>query len=109
VANNPNRKVSVPDTAKRGEVIEIKTLIMHPMENGFRVFTDGSVIPVHIIQRFTCAYNGEIVFDAEWFTALAANPFFSFFTVATESGTLEFTWYDDDGSVYTESAEIEVT
>lgn len=109
MASNPNRKVSVPATAKRGEVIEIKTLIMHPMENGFRVETDGTVIPVHIIDRFTCSYNGEIVLDAEWFTAVAANPFFSFFTVATESGTLEFTWHDDDGSVYSETATIEVT
>lgn len=106
---DPNRKLRVPATAKRGEVIEIKTLIMHPMENGFRVMTDGSVIPIHIIDRFTCRYNGEVVFEAEWFTAIAANPYFAFHTVARESGTIEIAWHDDQGPVYTESATIEVT
>ncbi|HXP97335.1 MAG TPA: thiosulfate oxidation carrier complex protein SoxZ, partial [Telmatospirillum sp.] len=28
--------IKVPQTAKRGEIIEIKTLISHPMETGYR-------------------------------------------------------------------------
>jgi sulfur-oxidizing protein SoxZ len=105
----PQARISVPKTASRGEVIEIKTLIQHPMETGFRRDLGGGAIPVHIIERFVCTYNGEEVFRADFHPAVAANPYLTFHTVATEAGRLEFAWYDDDGSVYTESAEIEVS
>ena len=104
----PQARISVPKTAAKGDVIEIKTLIQHPMETGFRRDLEGKVIPVHIIDRFVCTYNGEEVFRADLHPSIAANPYLSFHTVATESGRLEFAWHDDDGSVYRESAEIEV-
>ncbi len=105
----PQARVSVPTTAAKGEVIEIKTLIQHPMESGFRRDSDGNVIPVHIIHTFVCTYGGEEVFRADFHPAIAANPYLAFHAVATSSGRFEFAWYDDDGSVYTETAEIEVT
>ena len=89
--------INVPKTAKRGDVIEIKTLISHPMETGYRAGTNGSIIPRDIITLFTCAYNGEEVFRAELSPAIAANPFISFHTVAMESGTLTFRWTGDNG------------
>jgi sulfur-oxidizing protein SoxZ len=101
-------RISVPKTAAKGEVIEIKTLIQHPMETGFRRDLDGNAIPVHIIERFVCTYNGQEVFRADFHPSIAANPYLTFRTVATESGRLEFIWQGDDGSVYRESAEIEV-
>ena len=104
----PQARISVPKTAAKGEVVEIKTLIQHPMETGFRRDLEGNAIPVHIIDRFVCTYNGEEVFRADFHPAIAANPYLTFHTVATESGHLVLTWHDDDGSVYTESAEIQV-
>ena len=101
-------RISVPKTAAKGEIVEIKTLIQHPMETGVRRDLDGKVIPVHIIERFVCTYNGEVVFRADFHPSIAANPYLTFRTVATESGRLEFVWHDDDGSVYRESAEIKV-
>jgi sulfur-oxidizing protein SoxZ len=74
--------------ARRGELIEIKTLIAHPMETGYRLGPTGAAIPRDIIRRFLCTYNGEEVFRAELFPAIAANPFIAFFTVATESGEI---------------------
>jgi sulfur-oxidizing protein SoxZ len=100
--------VNVPPKAKRGEVIEIKTLISHPMEPGYRVGTNGNLIPRDIITRFTCRYNGEEVFRAELSPAIAANPFISFFTTATESGTLAFEWTGDNGFSASETANITV-
>ena len=79
------------------------------METGFRRDLAGDAIPVHIIERFICTYNGKEVFRADFHPAVAANPYLTFHTVATESGRLEFAWHDDDGRVYTESAEIEVS
>ena len=104
-----NALVRVPAQARRGEAIEIKILISHPMESGQRRDNMGRVIPRDIIHRFVCAYNGEEVFRAEFFPAIAANPFLSFFTVATASGELVFEWTDDHGSTQSQAARLTVT
>ena len=98
--------INVPARARRGEVIEIKTLISHAMETGYRRSQTGARIPRDIIRRFVCTYNGTEVFRAELHPAIAANPFITFTTVATESGTLQFQWTGDNGFSVTESAKI---
>ena len=100
--------VNVPAKAKRGEIIEIKTMISHPMETGYRRDEVGKAIPREIIHRFTCTYNGVEVFRADLFPAISANPFITFFTTATESGTFEFSWIGDRGFSETASASITV-
>lgn len=102
-------RISYPKTAKKGEVIEIRTLISHVMETGYRPDAGGRVVPRDIIRRFTCRYGGEVVFRADLWQAVAANPFISFTTVATESGTLTFTWEGDNGFSHTETGAILVT
>ena len=104
----PELRIRVPRQARKGEVIEIKTLILHPMETGYRRDVQGKLILRHIIHTFTCTYNGTQVFRADWHPAVAANPYLTFYTVATESGRLRFEWLDDDGTVYTTEAEITV-
>jgi sulfur-oxidizing protein SoxZ len=100
--------VNVPPKAKRGQIIEIKTLISHIMETGFRHTETGAPIPRDIITDFRCTYNGAEIFRADLHQAVSANPFISFFTVATESGTLEFRWTGDNGMEETASAKITV-
>jgi sulfur-oxidizing protein SoxZ len=100
--------INVPERARRGEVVEIKTLISHPMETGYRRSQLGTRIPRDIIRSFVCTYNGTEVFRAELHPAIAANPFIVFTTVATESGTLVFQWTGDNGFAVTESAAIVV-
>jgi len=100
--------INVPKKAKRGQVLEIKTLISHVMESGFRHGTNGRDIPRDIITSFSCRYNGEEIFATQLFPAIAANPFITFHTVATESGTLAFRWIGDNGFDVTEEAKIVV-
>ena len=100
--------INVPAKAKRGEIIEIKTLISHSMETGFRPDNTGRLLPRDIITDFVCKYNGEEIFRAQLFPAIAANPFVAFSTVATENGTLTFEWTGDNGFVATGSADIAV-
>ena len=100
--------ISMPAQAKRGEVIEIKALVQHPMETGYRHEASGEPVPRDIINLFVCLYNGEEVFRAELFPAMAANPFLAFTTVVTESGVVEFRWTDDSGETQTESRPITV-
>ena len=100
--------VNMPAVARRGEVIEIRTLAEHVMETGFRRTQLGELIPRDIISRFVCTYNGVEVFRAELHPALAANPLLSFTTVATESGTLEFRWTGDNGYTATHTVALRV-
>jgi sulfur-oxidizing protein SoxZ len=100
--------INLPAQAKRGEVSEIKTLIAHAMETGYRLGPTGAAIPRDIINRFVCTYDGEEVFRAELFPAIAANPFIAFSTVATESGEIVFSWTDDHGQTQTEVRQITV-
>jgi len=100
--------VRVPATAKRGEIIEIKTLIRHPMETGFRRTQLGERIPRYIITHFTCVYNGAEILRADLHPAVAANPMLNFTLVAADSGTIEFRWNGDQGFSLTERVTLEV-
>ena len=101
-------RVKVPNSAKAGEVITIKTLISHTMESGQRKDKDGKVIPRKIINKFTCTFNDKEVFSCDLDPAVAANPYFEFNAKVDESGTFVFTWVDDSGDVYTTESKIEV-
>ena len=105
----PQALLTVPKAAKRGEVLEIKTLIQHQMETGYRAGSDGQVLPRDIITRFTCTYAGAEVFRADLFPAISANPFIVFATVATKSGDIVFSWTGDNGFAHTEKVSITVT
>ncbi len=108
--NKPKPRVKLPKKAAKGDVIQIKTLISHKMESGQRKDKKtGEKIPRKIINKFVCTFKGKEVFSADWYGAISANPYMSFYTVATESGAYEFTWTDDDGSVYSKSAKITVS
>ncbi|MDB5967489.1 MAG: soxZ [Polaromonas sp.] len=100
--------INVPSSARRGEVIEIRATIGHPMETGYRPGDDGKTLPRNILQSFTCHYNGELVFSADMFPAVSANPYLAFYTTATESGTLVLKWEGDNGFTQTETVGITV-
>ena len=100
--------INVPARAKRGDIIEIKTLMSHIMETGYRRTAAGDLVPRNIVTSFTCRYNGKEIFRADLFPAIAANPFLSFFTVAQDSGKFEFEWIGDNGFSETASASITV-
>ena len=107
MADAPRRKV--PKEAKKGEIIEIKTLIAHVMETGLRKDQDGNLIPRKIIRRFSCEFNGEPVFSCDFEPAVAANPYLQFTARMNESGVFRFTWTDDDGTSITAEDQITVT
>jgi len=100
--------INVPPKAKRGDVIEVKSLMSHIMETGYRHTASGESVPRDIITSFTCRFNGAEIFRADLFPAISANPFISFFTTVTESGKFEFEWIGDKGFSETASAAISV-
>ncbi|TYC78041.1 thiosulfate oxidation carrier complex protein SoxZ [Stappia sp. BW2] len=104
----PKPRVKVPKKAAAGEVITIKTLISHPMESGQRKDKQGNLIPRQIINKFTCEFNGQVVFSCDMDPAVSANPYMEFSAKVNEPGTFKFTWVDDDGSVYETEKKITV-
>ena len=106
MADKPRLKV--PKEAKKGEVIEIKTLIAHIMESGQRKDKEGKTIPRKIINKFTCEFNGKPIVTATLEAAIAANPYLQFYAKVDESGTFKFSWTDDDGTVTTAEEKITV-
>jgi sulfur-oxidizing protein SoxZ len=108
MASDVKPRVKVPKSAAAGETITIKTLISHRMESGQRKDDAGNAIPRSIINRFTAEFNGQNVIDVTLEPAISANPYFEFEAVVPEAGEFQFTWYDDDGSVYETSNKISI-
>lgn len=105
----PVPRVRLPAKAKKGETIEIKTLIQHDMESGQRKDAEGKTIPRKIIKQFVCTFNGKEVFKSDWQPGISANPYMAFFAKVEQSGTFEFAWTEDDGTVFKTTAKIEVS
>ena len=109
MAGNMGRAlISLPAKAKRGAVIEIRAMIAHPMETGYRPDSQGRLAPRDIVNRFECLFEGEHVFAADLFPARSANPYLSFTMRVDAGGELAFRWRDDSGAMAEEKRRIEV-
>lgn len=104
--------INLPALSKKGDVIEVRTLIAHPMETGYRPGADGKILPRDLIRRFSCTYDDgqskELVFQAELFPAVAANPYLTFPLLITGPGTLTMVWEGDNGFAQTETLPLRV-
>lgn len=91
-------RVQVPPAVKKGEPFEVKVLVQHPMETGYRRDLNGRTIPTHIVDRLSCRLGDRVVFSAEFGTGIAANPYVQFYAEADASGELVVEWSDDQGA-----------
>ena len=90
------RRLKYKKIVKVGEKVKIKTLAEHEMETGVRRDNvTGVIYPRLIIQSVIAKYNGKIVFKANWFSGVSANPYLAFYITAKESGLIEIEWKDD--------------
>ena len=94
-------RVAMPAEATKGEVVEIKTLIQHPMETGYRVDATGTNIPRNIVHRMRVSYEGEEIFEMDFTQGVAANPFVAVAVRAEQSGDVVFVWEDDKETLAT--------
>jgi len=102
-------RIRVPETAKIGDVIEVKTLISHIMETGQRKDREGKTIPRNIINTFTATFNGKEVFKVDMQPGISANPYMVFHMRVPGSGDLELSWLDDSGATVVEKVRINAT
>jgi len=101
-------RIKVPETANQGEIIELKVLIQHPMESGYRRDSKGEAIPRNILSEFECVYGKRIIFTGEFGPGMAANPILTFHAKASESGTITFRWTEQTGKVFEDTKTIDV-
>jgi len=90
-------RIQLPPSVKRGDPIEVRISIRHPMETGFRVDDVGRTIARNTLRDLVCRYRGAEVFRASLGSGIAANPYLRFYVTATESGEMVFEWVDDAG------------
>jgi sulfur-oxidizing protein SoxZ len=105
----PRTLVTIPPRAKKGEVVTVRALAQHAMENGFRHDEYGKKIPRDMIDVFRCQFNGVEVFRAELIGGIAANPLMQFTVRVMQSGRFDLTWEGDNGYLAKASANIEVS
>jgi sulfur-oxidizing protein SoxZ len=103
-----NPRIKLPETAKIGDVIEIKTLITHVMETGNRHDKNGNLIPRDIIHTFVAKFADKEVFRAELGPGISANPYIAFHMRVPGPGVFEFAWTDDHGATTVTTTPLEV-
>ena len=89
-------RIQLPESARRGDLVEVRIIIQHAMETGFRKDAAGRRVPRNAVHSLACRYGGAEVFRATLSTGIAANPYLRFYTRAVATGDLEFWWIDDD-------------
>lgn len=89
-------RIRAPRSARPGEVVEIRTLLEHPMETGLRQ-EGGRTVPRDMLSRLLVRVNGEVALQAEFRNGSAANPFHVFFLRVERTSELDFTWTDEAG------------
>jgi sulfur-oxidizing protein SoxZ len=95
-------RIRIPRSARAGEVIEIRTLIEHPMETGLQGPRRD------MLTRLLVRMNGETVLAAEFRNGTSANPYHVFFVRMERTSQFDFTWTDEAGRSARAEARVSV-
>jgi sulfur-oxidizing protein SoxZ len=100
-------RIRVPSTIKAGDVVRVRTLVIHPME---RIERDakGQIIQkkYNYITRAVATYLGKQVVAFDTTQSVSENPFFIFAFRATDPGPLKVSFVDTHGGRYEGTADI---
>jgi sulfur-oxidizing protein SoxZ len=100
--------VRLPERIRSGDIIEVRTQVMHAMESGYRLDETGRPYPRLIVHHMRCTLDDTEVFRTTWFPAISRNPYFAFPLKVTRDGTLCLTWEDDLGETATSRVPLRV-
>lgn len=91
----------------KGDVADVRILMMHPMETGQRKDSKGELVPAHFIKQVVVTHNGKTVLDAEWTQAISRNPFLGLRVKGAKVGDkISVTWIDNKGDKRTDEVEV---
>lgn len=92
----------------KGDYVEVKVLMSHPMETGHKKDDAGQLIAPHFVQLVSATLNGNLVLEAQWGTGISKNPYLTFRLKGARLGdVVAVTWQDNLGATATQ--EIVVT
>jgi sulfur-oxidizing protein SoxZ len=82
----------------KGDIAEVRVLMVHPMETGQRKDANGNIVPMHFIQEVTVRVSGKVMLEGQISQAVSRNPVFSFRLKGVKAGDqLEIAWLDNHG------------
>ena len=82
----------------KGDIADVRVLMVHPMETGQRKDAGGKLLPLHFIQEVSVSVNGKVVLEGQISQAVSRNPVFSFRLKGVKAGDkLEIAWLDNRG------------
>lgn len=91
----------------KGDFVEVKVLISHPMETGRRKNDFDQLISAHFVQLLTATLNGKTVLEAQWGTGISKNPYLTFRVKgANVNDIIEVTWHDNLGNTATKNIAV---
>ena len=91
----------------KGDYVEVKVLISHPMETGRRKDDFNNVVPAHFVQLLTASLNGKQVLESQWGTGISKNPYLTFRLKGAKLGDIvSVTWHDNLGATATQEIAI---
>ncbi len=93
-------RVALPRNPKAGEAAELRTMINHPMETGFREDGQGGFVPQQLVESLEVFHLNNPIMTVNFHTGTSANPFVAFFL--DQFDNLSFTWTDQKGQQVTE-------
>ncbi|MCB1545343.1 MAG: thiosulfate oxidation carrier complex protein SoxZ [Rhodoblastus sp.] len=88
-------------------VTEVKVLMNHEMETGFRKDSTGNVVPAWFINEVVAKLNDKVVMQAQWGPSISKNPYLSFKVKGGKAGDkVAITWTDSKGDTRTDEATV---
>ena len=91
----------------QGDTVDVRVLMLHPMETGQRRDGKGEIVPLHYIQSVLIAHNGKTVLDAQWSQAVSRNPFLGIRVKGARAGDkISVTWVDNKGDQRSDEATV---
>jgi sulfur-oxidizing protein SoxZ len=84
--------------AVHASVTEVKVLMQHPMETGFRKDDTGAAVPAWFITEVTAKHNDRVVMQAMFGTSISKNPYLAFrFKGGVPGDRVTLHWVDNHG------------
>jgi sulfur-oxidizing protein SoxZ len=99
-------RILVPTGIRRGDVIDVRALVEHPMATGLFRDPQGNPIPAHFINDVTVTYGDREAAHFVWTSGISRDPFVEFSLRADREAELKFVWKDNKGGVFQQSVDI---
>jgi len=99
-------RILVPTGIRRGDVIDVRALVEHPMATGLFRDAAGNPIPAYFINDVSVMYGDQEAAHFVWSSGISRDPFVEFSLRADHEASLTFTWKDNKGGVFTQTADI---